>query len=180
MGSHGLGGHQAALSADSNRSLLDEPEPRDFRSLAMGIVWSNLWNLDPKEYLPYLASGMIVWVLFSSFVTEGCSVFVAGESLIRQLAIPYSMLICAMIWRNLIVFAHNFVVYVPIAVYGRLRLNGIHVLAMPGLVVLCVNGVWIAMVLGMLCARYRDIQQVMISLLQVSMFITPISGPPLN
>src|SRR5271166_4726826 len=52
---------------------------------ALGVVWSQLWNLNIKEYLPYLTSGLICWLLFSAFVTEGCTVFIANESLIKQL-----------------------------------------------------------------------------------------------
>jgi lipopolysaccharide transport system permease protein len=37
---------------------------------------------------------------------------------------------------------------------------------------------WIALVLGIFCSRYRDVQQVVASFLQVSMFVTPIMWPP--
>ena len=147
-------------------------------AISMGLVWANLWKLDPKEYLPYLTSGMMVWVLFSSFVTEGCTVFVSAENLIKQLPVSYSMLVCAMLWRNLIAFAHNFAVYVPICIYAGLPPTAYSLLAIPGLIFLCLNGIWIALVLGIMCARYRDIQQVVTSLLQVSMFITPIFWSP--
>jgi ABC-type polysaccharide/polyol phosphate export permease len=146
--------------------------------ISMGVVWSNLWKLDPKEYLPYLASGMIVWVLFSSFVMEGCTVFVAAEGLIKQLSVPYTLPIWAMIWRNLIVFAHNLLIYLPVCLYSRLSVNGYMLMVLPGLLALCINGVWIAVVLGLLCARYRDIQQFVASLLQISMLITPILWSP--
>jgi homopolymeric O-antigen transport system permease protein len=147
-------------------------------AVSLGLVWANLWKLDPKEYLPYLTSGMMVWLLFAAFVTEGCTIFVASEGLIKQLPVPYSMLICAMLWRNLLAFAHNFAVYVPICIYARVPPTGYMLLFVPGIVALCVNGIWIAIVLGLLCARYRDIQQVVVSLLQVSMFVTPILWSP--
>jgi ABC-type polysaccharide/polyol phosphate export permease len=144
----------------------------------LGFVWANLWKLDPKEYLPFLCSGMLVWVLFSAFIMEGCSIFVSHEGLIKQLGVSYTMLICAMIWRNLLVFAHNFIIYIPVYIYSRLPVTGYMLLAIPGLVVVSLNGAWIAMVLGLLCARFRDIQQVVASFLQVSMFVTPILWSP--
>jgi ABC-type polysaccharide/polyol phosphate export permease len=146
--------------------------------VSMGLVWANLWKMNPKEYLPYLNSGMLAWVLFTSFLNEGCLVFVSMEGLIKQLPVPFTMLICAMIWRNLIVFFHNFAVYIPIYIYSGLPLT-LHVLwVVPGLVMMCLNGAWIAMVLGLLCARYRDIQQVVTTFLNVSMFLTPIFWSP--
>ena len=40
--------------------------------IALGLVWSNLWHTDPKVYLPFLTSGMLCWVLFSTICAEGC------------------------------------------------------------------------------------------------------------
>jgi ABC-type polysaccharide/polyol phosphate export permease len=51
-------------------------------------------------------------------------------------------------------------------------------MALPGLLILCVNGLWIALVLAILCARFRDIQQIIATLLQVAMFVTPIFWSP--
>src|SRR5438874_11192263 len=82
--------------------------------LAMSVIWASLFNMNVKEYLPYLNSVMMVWMLLSAFITEGAIVFVSAEGLIKQLRVSYMMLICAMIWRNLIAFGHNLLVYVAI------------------------------------------------------------------
>jgi ABC-type polysaccharide/polyol phosphate export permease len=144
----------------------------------MGFVWATLWKIDPKQYLPYLASGMLTWLLLTSFITEGCQVFVAAESLIKQLRINYTMLLCAMVWRNLITFAHNMVVYIPVYIYAGLPMTPNVLMVVPGLIFLCLNGIWMALVLGILCTRFRDVQQVVNTLLQVLIFVTPIFWSP--
>ena len=48
---------------------------------------------------------------------------------------------------------------------------------MPGLALLALNGVWITLLLGMACLRFRDIQQVVTSALQIGLFVTPILWP---
>jgi ABC-type polysaccharide/polyol phosphate export permease len=146
--------------------------------LAMSVIWASLFNQSVQEYLPYLNSGMMVWLLLSAFITDGSTVFVANESLIKQLKVSYMMLICAMIWRSLIAFAHNLLVYIPIYLLSGLPINGYLLLAIPALIVLCLNGGWIALVLGMLVARYRDVQQIVASFLQIALFITPIFWSP--
>ncbi len=88
------------------------------------------------------------------------------------------MLICAMIWRSIIAFAHNLLVYIPVYLFAGLPINGYLLLAIPGLIVVCINGGWIALVLGMLVARYRDVQQIIASFLQIALFITPIFWSP--
>jgi ABC-type polysaccharide/polyol phosphate export permease len=142
--------------------------------VALGLVWSNLWQQDPKVYLPFLTSGMLCWVLFSTICTEGCGAIASQEGLLKQLRISYTLLACAMIWRNVIVFFHNFAVYVVICTYAGVALSFTMLLTIPGLLLLCLNGLWIALLLGTICARYRDIQPLVNNLLQVSMFLTPI------
>lgn len=51
-------------------------------------------------------------------------------------------------------------------------------LVIPGLAILVFNGIWVSLLLGLLCARFRDIFQIIISFLQVMFFITPIIWLP--
>ena len=146
--------------------------------ITLGLVWSNLWHQDPKTYLPYLTSGMLCWSLFSVICTEGCITFVGAEMLIKQLRISYTLLACAAVWRNVIVFFHNMIIYVLIALYGGIPVTWATLLFVPGFVLICLNEIWIAMLLGAVCARYRDIQQLVGNLLQISMFLTPIFWTP--
>ena len=140
----------------------------------LGVVWAGLWHQDPKTYLPFLCAGMLAWNLVQSNINDGCLVFVGGAAFIKQLPFPYSMLTWSMVWRNLIVFAHNFFIFVVIALYAGVPVTAASLLVVPGLILTSLNGIWMATVLGVVCARYRDVQQVVGSLLQVSMFVTPI------
>lgn len=142
--------------------------------LAMGTMWSQLWKQDPKIYLPFLASGMVVWGLVGTLINEGCTVFVSSESLIKSIPINYTMLACAAVWRNCVVLAHNMMIFIGVSVYGGVSVNWHTLLAIPGLMIIALNGVWVCLLLGLLCARFRDIQQVVGSTLQVAMLVTPI------
>jgi ABC-type polysaccharide/polyol phosphate export permease len=146
--------------------------------IALGLVWSNLWHQNPRTYLPYLTSGMLCWTLFSVSCTEGCTGFIGQETLIKQLRISFTLLACATLWRNIIVFFHNIVIYVLICVYGGVSITWATLLVIPGFALLCVNNLWIAMLLGAVCARYRDIAQLISNVLQISLFLTPIFWSP--
>ena len=142
--------------------------------ITLGLVWSNLWHNEPKDYLPFLTSGMLCWVLFSTICAEGCGGIISGEALIKQLRISYTLLACAIVWRNVIVFFHNLSVYVLICIYAGVNVTWATLLAVPGLFLLCLNGLWMAVLLGAVCARYRDVQQLVGNILQISLFLTPI------
>jgi ABC-type polysaccharide/polyol phosphate export permease len=145
---------------------------------ALGIVWAQLWKQDPKTYLPFLASGMLAWVLVASIISEGCLVFTAGEHLIKSLRVNYTTLTCAVIWRNLIVLLHNSVIFIAVMIYAGVPITWKSFLIFPGLLLVSINGIWIIILLGLLCSRFRDMQQVTASILQVAMFVTPIFWAP--
>jgi ABC-type polysaccharide/polyol phosphate export permease len=147
--------------------------------LGVGIVGAGLWHQNLREYLPFLISGMVAWVLVSTTITEACFLLVMGHALLRNVAFEYSILAYALVWRNLIIFVHNLVVYVVIVAILRPESIGwTALLAIPGVFLVAINGVWIALLCGMFCLRFRDVTQLISSLLQVAMLITPIFWPP--
>jgi ABC-type polysaccharide/polyol phosphate export permease len=147
--------------------------------IVVGAVGAGLWHQDIGEYLPFLISGMVVWLLISTITTEACALLVTGHSLFRNVRFEYSILAYALVWKNFIVFLHNLIVYVLIVGVLKPELIGFAVLlAIPGVMLVMVNGIWIALLCGMFCLRYRDVAQLVSSLVQISMLITPIFWPP--
>jgi len=144
---------------------------------SMGTLFSFLWHTDIKTFLPFFASGFVVWTFFSTMITESCTTFIASEGYMKQVSLPYSFYAYQMICRNFMVFLHQFVVYLVIAVIFHIPVTRYTLLAVPGLLLLIMNCSWIAISLGLLCTRYRDVQQIVISLLQISMFVTPLFWP---
>jgi ABC-type polysaccharide/polyol phosphate export permease len=145
---------------------------------ALSTVWSGLWKMDVREFLPFFCAGMVTWYLLSAIITEGCTIFVMSESLIKQMSVSYTLIACAMVWRNIIVFAHNFLVFVVVAVICGIDVNAYTLLFIPGLALVALNGAWVGMLFGTICTRFRDLQQLITSLLQIALFATPIFWRP--
>jgi ABC-type polysaccharide/polyol phosphate export permease len=147
--------------------------------IVIGSVGSGLLSKQTAEYLPFLVAGMIVWVTLQNTLIESANVFVSGTGIIRQMNFEYSILVYALVWRNFIVFAHNLLVYFLIfLVFAPEKLGFANLLAIPGLVVLAINCAWLSLLLGMASLRFRDLQQLIMSVVQVSMFVTPLFWPP--
>lgn len=147
--------------------------------IVIGSVGSGLLSKKTAEYLPFLVAGMIVWVMLQSTLLESVNVFVAGAGLIRQMNFEYSILVYSLVWRHFIVFAHNLLVYILILlIFAPEKLAFANLLAIPGLIVLAVNCTWLSLLLGMVSLRFRDLQQLVMSIVQVSMFVTPLFWPP--
>jgi len=95
-------------------------------SVVLSVIWAKLWNQPFKEYLPFLLSGMIPWTFISGTVNESCGTLISAESSIKSRQFPYSILFYGLIYRNLIVLAHNILVFALIILlvgYSRVYLG---------------------------------------------------------
>jgi ABC-type polysaccharide/polyol phosphate export permease len=141
---------------------------------ALGGVYSYLFRMTIRDYLPFLALGMIVWALISSMVTEACLVFTAADNYLRQVPMPKSVFVHRMLVRNLVIFAHN-VTIVPLLYLAFGFWPGWPIVLAPvGLAIVTVNAFWVALLAGTLCARFRDLPQIVASVLQIAFFVTPV------
>src|SRR5262249_15065643 len=131
------------------------------------------------DYFPFLALGFIVWGLMSSLVNEGCNSFIEAEAVIKQVRMPLSLHVYRVVWRNVIVFAHNSLIYFVVAVMFAVWPGFVGpLLAVEGLALLCVNGVWLGLLVGLFSVRFRDVPLIVASIMQVAFFLTPILWKP--
>jgi ABC-type polysaccharide/polyol phosphate export permease len=145
---------------------------------ALGYIYGGLFNIDVEHYLPFLTAGFLVWGLLTSTINEGCQTYIETDWIIRQIDLPLSMFPLRVVWRNLIIFSHNTLIYILVAWIFNLNVGWSLLLVIPGLMLLLLNAVWFATLLGMLSARFRDLPQIISSILQVAFFITPIIWTP--
>ena len=142
--------------------------------LILGIIYSRLFHTPLEHYMPYLTVGYIVWGFISSTTSEACNVFYESARIIKQIKLPYSIYVMRVVWRNFIVFLHTIIIYVPVAAYFKVPLTPMALLALPGLLLVLLNQVWVAIVLGILSTRYRDMLPIITTMIQLMMFATPI------
>jgi len=147
---------------------------------SLGLVYSILWNIELAKFLPYFSAGYISWVFITTNISENCSAFVSADAVIKSLRLPYTIHIMRVIWRNLVVFGHSLVVHVAVLIYFRYPVSREMLLLPVGLVLVMINMVWLGMGVAIVCTRFRDIVQVVGSVLQIAFFITPIFWPVEN
>ncbi|MBC8718491.1 ABC transporter permease [Ochrobactrum sp. Marseille-Q0166] len=141
---------------------------------ALGLIFGTLFQSDMRHFLPYVCAGIITWSFISTSVGDGCSTFIASHGIILQVRMPLFTHVMRGLWRNIIIFFHNIVIFpiIAIAVGGSINFNIIW--AIPGFALLCINLAWIMLILAILCARYRDMSQIITNILQVLFYATPI------
>jgi ABC-2 type transport system permease protein len=143
----------------------------------LGFIYSKLFHQELGAFLPYIAMGLITWGFIAGTTTEACSVFIENAGIIRQIRLPYSIHAMRMIWRSFIVFLHTLILIVPIAIFFRIDAGSGSLLAIPGMLLVVLNQIWLSIVIGILATRFRDIAQIVVTGIQISMFATPIMWP---
>lgn len=140
----------------------------------MGPLYGRLFGVDIAAYFLYLAVSFIIWLLIANIVNDACMVFISSEGYIKQTKTPLTVYVLKMVWKNLIMFAHNLVIMVPVVVFWPPTVGWQLLLIPLGVLLIAINSIWLGIVLGVLCARYRDIPQLVTSLVQVAFFLTPV------
>lgn len=146
--------------------------------LVMGIIWSAILKQDVMNYFRYVSVSIICWTLIASLITEGTGILIAGQATALSMRFPYVAFAFAHVWRALLTFGHHFLLYVAVAVGTSLVPGWPTLLAVPALLLVAANGVWMALLAGMLCLRWRDLGPAIASAMQILMFATPIFWPP--
>ncbi|OXM58983.1 sugar ABC transporter permease [Amycolatopsis thailandensis] len=166
-------------------------------ALGLGLLYSQLFALPTATFLPYISTGFIIWGFISGCLSEGMETFISNEGLIKQLPAPLSVYVLRTVWRQTLMLAHNLIVYVivvaifftsldqPYAMSGECvgqvlchpGIGWYSLSAIPGILVLALNAGWVTLLLGIISTRYRDIPQVINSLIQLLFYMTPIVWP---
>jgi ABC-type polysaccharide/polyol phosphate export permease len=141
---------------------------------ALGLVFGTLFGQPLREFLPYLAVGLVMWNFMSASINEGCTALSDASGIVLQVKMPLWVHIARVMWKNLIILGHNLLI-VPLVflVFWR-PVSPAAFLAIPGLVLIVLNLLWMMMIVSVVCARFRDITQIVTNAVQVLFYLTPV------
>jgi ABC-2 type transport system permease protein len=143
-------------------------------AIALGILYAGLFGNDLSVQLPYILVGFIIWGFISGCVNEGAEVFTSNVGLITHLPAPLSVHVYRLVWRQVLFFLHNLVVYAVMLVVFPQNLHWTDLTAFPAVVLLALNGAWVALLIGIVTTRFRDLLPITQSIVQLAFFLTPI------
>jgi lipopolysaccharide transport system permease protein len=81
-------------------------------------------------------------------------------------------------WRNVVMFGHNILAYVPIMILLGIAPHWSWLLAIPGTLLVLLAAFPASIILGVFCTRFRDMQPIVGSIVQLAFFLTPIIWKP--
>jgi lipopolysaccharide transport system permease protein len=122
--------------------------------------------------------GFFVWQFMYSIVGAAPTVFTASENWIKNDALPLSVYVYKLIARNLFNFLFTAAVVVIVMAFLRPSLDWRVVLIVPALLAYLLNAVWVTILLGVICTRFRDVSHLTQTVMRVMFFLTPVFWLP--
>jgi len=138
------------------------------------VVFGSIAAGEADYFAIWLTVGFWLWTFIRNMVTDGCRAFLGARGWILSRNLPLSTYVFQSIMRAFINFLFSLpvIVLVMIAFKWWPTLDWFWIL--PGLLFLILNGVWSTLLLATLCTRYNDLLHLVVTVMLVLFFLTPI------
>jgi ABC-type polysaccharide/polyol phosphate export permease len=140
----------------------------------LGFVYGSLFNAQWKIYLPYVTAGMISWTLISTIITEGSLALINYKHVFHSFPINPILPVVRILVKANMIFLHNIIVFFMVAYLCDIEININQFLIFPGLAIHLINGLWVGLLLSLICSRYRDVGPLINAVIGVLFLITPV------
>nr|WP_244627195.1 ABC transporter permease [Microvirga tunisiensis] len=146
--------------------------------VALGIVYSVLFRQDPATYLPYLAVGHVIWAFLAALIIDSSTAFTGSSGYLQNSSLPKSIYILRVIGRNLIILGHNAILIPFVLLYAGLPISWHLILLIPNMLLFIAFAFFAGLGIAILCTRFRDLPQIIMNLMQVAFFLSPVIWKP--
>lgn len=145
---------------------------------AMGIIWGVFFNIDLKEFFPYIAVGFVFWMFLSSSVIEAPITYVNLANMMRSVRMPVLLFLFTGIMKNVYNLLHNLVIVLLVFLMVQVPLKWEMLLFIPGFVLLMISTFLVTLILAFLGARFRDVSHIISSFMTFMFLLTPVMWRP--
>jgi ABC-type polysaccharide/polyol phosphate export permease len=139
-----------------------------------GLIWAYLFHMPISEYFPYLAIGKIYFDWMNLIISNGAKYYYTEKNTMLELPSPKSIYAYSNTFKSFILFLHNFVVIIAVMIFFKHPINSNLIFLLPAIILVLLNSIWITVIIGYIGARFRDIPNLIDSLLGIVLMLTPI------
>jgi len=137
-------------------------------------IFGSLMGKELAEFVTHVATGFIIFGTITTTLTSGASLLTSNAILLKNSAMPISIVNYRNFASNLIQLAHDVLALaVVLAIFhNEWSLNALW--AIVGLLLVLVNMFFMTLWIAPFAARFRDVAPIVNALASILMFITPI------
>jgi lipopolysaccharide transport system permease protein len=137
--------------------------------------WSSqVLKQDLAAQFVYIAAGLTVWTLIASSLADASNLFIRASGLLTAYDLPASIHVYRFVAGQLIAFGHNLIVYILAIVITKTSIGLVTLLAVPGLLLVILSVLGLALALGCIGARFRDVGPLVSAVVGALLIFTPI------
>ncbi|QNN58321.1 ABC transporter permease [Diaphorobacter ruginosibacter] len=141
---------------------------------AFGWIGAQLFNQDTKTYIPYFCLGNIFFGFLTSMFNDGCKTYIDAAPFLKQASYPKFTFVFRVVWRNLLLLAHQIPLILVVLWYGGLLQGVLWHVWLAGFVLSTIGATLVLAILAAIATRFRDVPMVVSSILQIAFFVTPV------
>ena len=145
---------------------------------ALAGVYTYLFPITLSEYMPYLTVSYVGWIAISNMLLSGPNVFIQYSSLIQQETSPYTHYVIAVIADKLLIFFNHCIVILIVLIIFQVPITWTFLAFPVAVALLFISGIGMCFVFGVIATRFRDVNQILTSLVQLAFFVTPVLWKP--
>ena len=146
--------------------------------VGMGFIWSILLNQDMQSFIPSITVGLVTWQFISGVVTESPGMFVKNATMLVNIRMPVYLITFQSFGRHFINLLHNFVVVLAVFIIFPHYNSWTSLLALPGLLIVSINLLAIMQLVGIIGARFRDLEPLILAFFPILFFLSPVIYRP--
>ncbi|MEP3656155.1 MAG: ABC transporter permease [Litorimonas sp.] len=143
-------------------------------AFGIALVLSKLQGLELNEHVPHVMFGFAGWYFISDCLSQGGAALTKNRSMLLQAPLGRSVFSLSMVLEQLILFVVNIVTAAFIVSFFGWRPQ-IEMVFLPlSILIFAIAGLGSVMFLSIICARIRDLRELISSIVRLSFFFTPI------
>lgn len=147
-------------------------------SLIIGGVYSIIYNVDPKEFIPLIFAGLNPWIFLSGTADGGTVAFIGSEGYLKQTSVNAQIFPLRIALVNFINLLYALLAFLTIYLFIQPDLVGPKMLmTIPGLILIFCFALSMANIAATVNLNIRDYQPMQSLLMQGMFYATPILYP---
>ena len=142
--------------------------------LSTGLVWSLIWKQPIQFFLPYVGIGQVIYLFVAATINESAGVIVADQRLYVSEHMPCTVSIATHIYKNLLMLAHNVPIIIGLIIWSHAIKLTVNIYYVPSFIATVIFLFFMSYIIATICTRFRDLIQLVASIMQASFLITPV------
>lgn len=140
----------------------------------IGYVYGHLFHVNLRYFFPTLVLGLIIWILISTIIIQGCQTFILSEDYVKQFSFAKQIYIFRFLISALINLGIGFIIYAVVAYWMKIEITLATLWFVPGLILLIFINIGHLIIFAYWGSRFRDLTHAISGLFQILFYVTPI------